>query len=289
MDTQHDHTDTPAATTLGSHAPQSSVLAGDSVTAPFTAKAALFAGVATILATGVAIAGSQLNVWDWQRGVAIAQYAALAGLLVLAVIAALIASRRRAGKPVYWARFLAGAAAALVAVAYGGTWALANVSHPALHDLSTSLASPPEFAAQTVRVDNLDQIPGAGDSDMAGLNPRQRWAAIHQEAYPELRSVRVEERPAAVIERMQRIAEDRNWTLVGADPVLGQMEFRGTTTLMNVPFTGVARAQAVAGAQASVIDVRMIAATGRSDRGTLAPEMSAFLSDVSGTTTATRR
>ena len=208
---------------------------------------------------------------------------------MVVLIAWIIVSRRRADKPAAWTRFLAGAATALVALAYGGNWAFANLSHPALHDLSTSLASPPEFAAQTVRVDNLDQVPGAGNSDMAGLNPRQRWAAIHQEAYPELRSVRIEEEPAAVIARMQRVAEDRGWTLVEADPVLGQVEFRGTTTLMNVPFIGVARAQAVPGARASVIDVRLIASAGRSDRGVLAPEISAFLSDVSGTTTATRR
>lgn len=247
------------------------------------------AGVLSLFATGVAIIGSQVRIWDWTKGVAIAQYAGLAGLLIIVLMAIMLRSRHREAKPLDLPHVLAGGLAAAISLVYGANWLMAGLTRPAIHDISTNLASPPEFAVTPLRVDNLDQIPGAGDKGMAGLNPRQRWAAIHQRAYPALRSVRVEDSQSAVLERAKRVAADRGWNLASGAAMSDALEFRGSATLMRVPFIGVVRVQPVPNAAASVIDMRLVGESGRSDRGVLEPEISAFLANVSGTTTATRR
>jgi hypothetical protein len=92
----------------------------------------------------------------------------------------------------WWARRKGGAAArplALAGMTLGGGLALWLLSFaytartvPAIHDISTDLADPPQFRMLEVRADNLDQIPGENEPEMKGMNPQQRWAALHQKA-----------------------------------------------------------------------------------------------------------
>ncbi|MEL7699323.1 MULTISPECIES: DUF1499 domain-containing protein [Citromicrobium] len=242
-------------------------------------------GIAALLTMLAMIAVSALGGIAWRQAVSIVMYAGLAGLIAVVLLLAFIFRRRKTGKSAFELPVIAGLAGGAVAAVYAASWGLAWIGHPAIHDISTELADPPQFRSLTVRPDNFDDIPGAGDSDMTGLNPRQRWAAVHQDAYPDIRSVRIDAQPAAVLAKAQRLAEDRGWTIAPGDSDT-TLEAQGRDTLLGVDFIFILRALPAQDGRASLIDVRMVTREGRSDYGVLAPIVRTFLADLSGTTTA---
>jgi uncharacterized protein (DUF1499 family) len=154
---------------------------------------------------------------------------------------------------------------------------------PAIHDISTDLADPPQFAKLTVRADNFDQIPGEGDSDMKGMSPQQRWVMIHQREYGDIRSVRVNESVEGVIEKAERIAKARGWDIAIADPIEGRMEATDTTRFFRFKDDVVLRVRATEDQTGSIVDMRSVSREGVSDLGVNAKRVRAFLADLSGT------
>lgn len=246
------------------------------------------AGIATLTTAIVVVALSAFGRIEWTQALTLVYWCAAAAALALLLIVVFALVRRRRGRPFFQLWPVLGAASAVVVVAYAVDWVAAWVEHPAIHDVSTDLADPPTFAVLPLRADNLDAVPGSDRRSMANLNPRQRWAAIHQDEYPGIRSVRIDDGAADVLEKAGRLARDRGWDIEENSPQ-GRLEARGTATLLAMPFIVVVEARPSGDGTASLIDMRMIAETGRSDHGVLAEEVESFLADLSGTTTAVRQ
>ncbi len=246
--------------------------------------AVLVLGVGAVLAFLVAALGTRVGLWNYSVGLMIVPWALLAALVapILALIDYLRARKRPRG--VRWPHLLIGCVAAVGLLIYLLPYLFAGLTRPAIHDISTDLANPPRFIALELREDNWDSIPGADDGDYRGMNPRQRWAMIHQDAYPDIRTVRVEEPMADVVERAERLAEDRGWDVALVTPRRGRMEATDTVSLFGFKDDVVLRARPVEGGAATVVDMRSVSRVGVSDLGVNAERIRDFLADLTGTT-----
>ena len=233
--------------------------------------------------------GTGWGFWDYVTGLTGVKYAFFLAIFTLLIAIAVFFWRRRKGMRNRMPRLIIGALSAAVFAGYIAYWLMVGSSLPAIHDISTDLADPPQFTALEVRADNWDAIPGADDSDMTGLSPRQRWALLHQKAYADIRSVRVNVPVADVIAAADRLAEDRGWDIVAADPTRGRLEATATVSAFRFKDDIVLRVRPAAGGQGSIIDMRSVSRVGQSDLGVNAERVRSFLSDLSGTTTATAR
>ncbi|WP_337658663.1 DUF1499 domain-containing protein [Sphingorhabdus sp. Alg231-15] len=230
--------------------------------------------------------GSGIGLWGWQSGLAALPWTGLVAVIALVIAIVGIILDRRNDRKTRWPLLGLGTIVSLGFVGYLASYAMTIGSLPAIHDITTDLADPPQFSALTLRADNWDNIPGADDGEMRGMNPRQRWATLHQDAYPDIRSVRIDQPVADVIEKAKRLAEDRGWTVVSVDPASGHLEATATISLFRFKDDVVIRARAAENGAASIIDMRSVSRVGVHDLGANAKRVRQFLSDLSGTTTA---
>lgn len=226
----------------------------------------------------------------WSRDVGIAQlYLAALAAGIVALIAALMlwAARKRGWYQSYTKRLLA-LLMSLSLVGYLGSWWLPSVTKPALHDISTTMADPPVFRTILLRDDNWDRVPEADNSDYQGLSPRQRWEQIHREAYPDLRTVRVEQSATLLMEKAERLANARGWDIRDLDAADGRLEASTTSTPMAYPHDIAIRIRPAEGGNGSIVDMRSVSREGYHDLGSNAEIIRSFLADLSGTTSGAR-
>jgi len=229
--------------------------------------------------------GSGIGLWGWKAGLAILPWTGLAALIALIIAVIGIIWDRRKARKTRWPLLGLGIIVSLGFIGYLGSYVMTSISLPAIHDITTDLADPPQFSTLTLRADNWDKIPGAEDDKMRGMNPRQRWATLHQRAYPDIRSVRIDQPVSQVIEKAKRLAEDRGWNVVNADPDSGHLEATATISLFRFKEDVVIRARPAENGDASIIDMRSVSRVCVHDLGTNAKRVRQFLSDLSGTTT----
>ncbi|MEP3224869.1 MAG: DUF1499 domain-containing protein [Parasphingorhabdus sp.] len=232
--------------------------------------------------------GSGLGLWGWQAGLKILPWTGLAALIALIIAIVGIIVDRRKGRKTRWPMLGLGAFVSVGFLGFLLSYVMTGASLPAIHDITTDLADPPQFSALTVRADNWDNIPGADDDAMRGMNPRQRWATLHQDAYPDVRSVRIDQPVAEVIEKAKRLTEDRGWEVVSVDPASGHLEATATISLFRFKDDVVIRARSAENGAASIIDMRSVSRVGVHDLGANAKRVRQFLSDLSGTTSASQ-
>jgi hypothetical protein len=162
----------------------------------------------------------------------------------------------------------------------------AALSVPAIHDISTDLADPPQFTAIVIRKDNLDAIPGIDNPDMKGLNPTQRWTLLHQKAFGDIRAVRINEPVAQVIAKAERLAKARGWQILLSSPEQGRLEATETSRFFGFKDDVVLRVRPTETGDGSIVDMRSVSRVGQSDLGVNAKRVRSFLADLSGTVTA---
>ena len=230
--------------------------------------------------------GSGVGLWGWQAGLGALPWTGLVALVALIVAIVGIILDRRKDRKTRWPLLGIGTLVSLGFIGYLASYAMTIASLPAIHDVTTDLADTPQFSALTLRADNWDNIPGADDGEMRGMNPRQRWATLHQDAYPDIRSVRIDQPVAEVMEKAKRLAEDRGWEIANVDPASGHLEATATISLFRFKDDVVIRARAAENGAASIIDMRSVSRVGVHDLGANAKRVRQFLSDLSGTTTA---
>tara|TARA_R110000772_G_scaffold41357_5_gene96026 strand:+ start:946 stop:1806 length:861 start_codon:yes stop_codon:yes gene_type:complete len=246
----------------------------------------LILAVAAVIAFFGAAFGAGIGLWGWKAGLAALPWTGLVALIALIIAVVGVMLDRRKDRKTRWPFLGLGAVISLGFIGYLASYAMTIASLPAIHDITTDLADPPQFSALTLRADNWDNIPGADDGEMRGMNPRQRWATLHQDAYPDIRSVRIDQPVAVVIEKARRLAEDRGWDVVNVDPVSGHLEATATISLFRFKDDVVIRARASENGASSIIDMRSVSRVGTHDIGANAKRVRQFLSDLSGTTTA---
>jgi hypothetical protein len=193
---------------------------------------------------------------------------------------------RKAINPPPRARRWVGMVVALIYVGWVGTFLMAGLTVPAIHDVSTNLADPPAFQTLALRTDNLDNIPGADDKDMRGLTPLQRWAVVHQKAYGDIRSVRSNEPVPMVIAKAERLAKARGWDVAISLPEEGRLEATATSAFFRFKDDVVLRVRPSETGEGSIVDMRSVSRVGISDLGMNAKRVRSFLADLTGTVTA---
>lgn len=243
---------------------------------------ALALSVGGVVAALVAALGSGAEAWSFGVGFGIlryAFYAAIAGGLL--AIAAFVLSRR--GGMRHGGINLAALLVALLFTGYLGNQIATARSVPAIHDVSTDLADPPQFRTLAVRADNLEDIPDDDRPELAALDPEKRWKAIHREAYGDIRTVRLPMSVPAALKLAHSITIDapRRWKVARVDPGGGTIEATATTLFFRFKDDVVVRVRPDPRARgSSIVDMRSISRVGGSDVGVNAARIRDFLEDL---------
>jgi hypothetical protein len=246
----------------------------------------LAAGVGALISGLVSAVGTGWGFWEYTSGLKGVAGAFLLGLGAILIGAVQGWRTRKAINPPPRARRWVGMGVALAYVAWVGTFLMAALTVPAIHDVSTDLADPPAFQTLALRADNLDNIPGADDKDMRGLTPLQRWALVHQKAYGDIRSVRSNEPVPMVIAKAERLAKARGWDVATSLPEEGRLEATATSAFFRFKDDVVLRVRPSETGEGSIVDMRSVSRVGTSDLGMNAKRVRSFLADLTGTVTA---
>ena len=169
---------------------------------------------------------------------------------------------------------LAGAALAIVLAGTTAAVPLAMQrtakSVPPIHDITTDPEHPPEFVslrALRERTSNGAQYGG------------ETVAAAQRRAYPDVRPLLLSIPPDRAFSLVEATAKNQGWQIVAAVPAEGRLEATDTTRWFRFKDDIVVRvAPALDGSR---IDVRSVSRIGRSDLGTNARRIRAFLAALS--------
>lgn len=248
----------------------------------------LAAGIGALVWGFVSAVGTGWGFWEYPTGLKGVTWAFFLGIGAI-LFGILFGWRaRKAIVPPPRTRRWVGMLVAIVYVGWVGTFLMAALTVPAIHDISTDLADPPTFQTLQLRADNLDNVPGANDEDMKGLTPQQRWAVVHQKAYGDIRSVRINEPVPLVIAKAERLAEARGWNVAIALPEEGRLEATETSAFFRFKDDVVLRVRPTDTGEGSIVDMRSVSRVGTSDLGVNAKRVRSFLADLTGTVTAAR-
>jgi len=246
----------------------------------------LIAGIGAFIWGLISALGTGWGFWEYTsglKGVTWAFFLALGAIL----LGALFGWRaRKSITPPPRKRRWAGMLAGLIYAGWVGTFLMAALTVPAIHDISTDLADPPAFRTLSLRADNLDAIPGMDDEKMKGMTPQQRWVVIHQKKYGDIRSVRINEPVPSVIAKAERLAEARGWDIAVSLPEEGRLEATETSALFRFKDDIVLRVKPTDTGEGSIVDMRSVSRVGVSDLGVNAKRVRSFLADLSGTVTS---
>ncbi|HYE28249.1 MAG TPA: DUF1499 domain-containing protein [Allosphingosinicella sp.] len=239
--------------------------------------AALVFGIGAVAAALVAAIGSATGLWGFRAGLTALRYLFFAAAVgALLGLIGLVMARRRAKL------MLANLAAMVVAlgfVLYLGNLVRIAKSVPAIHDVTTDLAQPPQFTRLKVRADNLENIPDEGDAALKRMAPEIRWKAVHRKYYSDLRTIRLPAPPAETVRRAAALARERGWALARVDEQAGTVEATDTSTFFRFKDDVVVRVRP-APEGGSLVDMRSISRVGVSDVGVNAKRVRAFLADL---------
>jgi len=235
--------------------------------APWISRCSAWARGLTLLA--VATGGVSLLLARYDIIPKLAGFAGFVGGALIALIALLLAlvglfGTRRMGFPMGGMTL----AAAFIALLYAGfilTRPLAAGDAPALHDVTTDLASPPQFEQIKLRADNL-----------AGVNTLENWKQLHAASYSDLKPIIVPGNVTDATRRAAAVAERLGWTLVAANTAKGHIEATDAVSFIRFYDDIVIRVVPAGDGGASRVDVRSVSRIGISDFGVNARRIRAF-------------
>jgi uncharacterized protein (DUF1499 family) len=152
---------------------------------------------------------------------------------------------------------------------------------PPIHDVTTNLASPPQFEKLPLRDDLNKIVPDGGRAELAALTPEQRRARLHAEAYADLRPVSVPMSVADTVKRLTDQAKARGWDVAVTDPAAGRVEATEHVSLFRFADDIVFRVTAdPANPARSIVDARSVSRVGVSDVGVNARRIRAALAEL---------
>jgi uncharacterized protein (DUF1499 family) len=223
---------------------------------------ALFCAAAAILA-GL---GSRWGWWHFRTGFQILTWAAYGGLAAAAVsivgiVMALVRTPRRGLLPA-----LIGLALGLLVA--GIPWQLKLTAQrvPPIHDITTDTENPPAFVAV---------VPLRKDAPNPADYGGSETAAQQLAAYPDVKPVLLTVSPEQAFVKALAAAGDMGWEIVEAKSTEGRIEATDTTFWFGFKDDVVVRIRAAD--HGSRIDVRSVSRVGKSDVGTNAKRIRAYL------------
>lgn len=212
--------------------------------------------------------GVRLGLWSFRTGFDLMRWGAYIGLAgaVLAVLQLVVPRWRRGRRP---ALVLA---IALGTLAAGVPWYWRRLASevPPIHDITTDTADPPAFVAVLpLRAQATNQAEYGGPE----------IAAQQAAAYPDIRPLILPStRPGAAFSRAHGAVRASGWDLVAADSAAGRIEATATTGWFAFKDDVVIRIRPEGAG--SRLDVRSVSRVGRSDVGTNARRIRAYLARV---------
>ncbi|MGA8276601.1 MAG: DUF1499 domain-containing protein [Rhodanobacteraceae bacterium] len=145
-------------------------------------------------------------------------------------------------------------------------------SVPPIHDITTDTSNPPAFVAVLPLRENAPNPATYGGADVA--------AAQHK-AYADIRPHRLDAPTDVAFRRALSAAQAMGWDIVASDPASGRIEATATTFWFGFKDDIVVRVAASGGG--SVVDVRSVSRVGKSDVGTNARRIRAYLKQLDAT------
>ncbi|MEW6325271.1 MAG: DUF1499 domain-containing protein [Nitrospirota bacterium] len=240
----------------------------------WVAPAGLGVAVAALAALALAGLGTRMGWWHFRAGFTLLFAGAVGGLAAAAVSATVLALTwlwppDRA--VLHRGMALAGIVIGVLAAAIPWQWKQAAQRVPPIHDITTDTEQPPEFVAiLPLRAD----APNPADYGGPDIAAQQRTA------YPDLQPLPLPQPPEAAFTAALDVARRIGWEIVAAEPAEGRIEATDTTFWFGFTDDIVVRIRPAA--EGSRIDVRSVSRVGRSDVGTNARRIRAYLKTLAG-------
>ena len=232
----------------------------------------VFAAFCLILTAAFAVTlilagtGTHLGWWGFRKGLAVLRWSAYAeismAILSLACCVMAAAGRARTAVPMSVIALILALGAVILPVRMWMTFR----SVPMIHDITTDMENPPRFDA-VLKLRKDAQNP----SEYGG----EEIAAQQRKAYPDLGPLFLDIPPTAAFERCLGTVNKMGWQMVNADAAKGIIEATDTTFWFRFKDDIVVRV--MPSGRGSRIDVRSVSRVGKSDIGTNARRIRAFL------------
>jgi len=223
---------------------------------------AIFSG----LAASSAGFGHRWGWWSYRTGFTVLKAAAYLGIAAAVVsLAGLVVTRpmfQRQGVVLALAGILIG----LLTAGIPWSWLRTVKQVPYIHDITTDTENPPKFIAVLPLRKNA-----ANPAEYSGPD----IAVQQRKGYPDIVPLRSKMPPDQVFEQALSIARDMGWEIVDAKPKDGRIEATDTTFWFGFKDDVVIRITPAL--DGSRVDVRSLSRVGRSDVGTNAKRIRAFL------------
>jgi uncharacterized protein (DUF1499 family) len=225
-------------------------------------------GLVAALLVLLAGPGTRIGLWEFRTGFSLLRWGGYLGLTAAALAIVLVLIRHRAGgtMPLFLGLLLG------LGTAWA-PWYWANRARrlPVIHDITTDPEHPPQFVAV------LPLRAGAPNPASYG---GPELAEAQRSAYPDIKPLVLTLAPAAAYSRALESAHNMGWEIVAADSAGGRIEATATTPWFGFKDDIVVRVKPEAGG--SRIDVRSVSRVGKSDVGTNARRIRAYLADLAG-------
>lgn len=226
---------------------------------------ALLAGLTAALAGF----GSRWGAWHFRSGFQLLEWAAY-GAIAAAVVALIAMVLTRGGRGKRGFSVAAVAFLLALAVAYvPWSWLRTARSVPPIHDITTDLENPPEFAAVVPLRTRAPNPVEYGGPEVAVQQRR---------AYPDIRPLVLDLPRERAFQRALDTAQEMGWEIVAASPSAGRIEATDETFWFGFKDDVVIRLTALN--DRTVVDVRSLSRVGGGDAGTNAKRVRGYLKAV---------
>lgn len=277
-------TETPAPKAVGVDAPVSKRV----TLRRWVLRIALGLAIASPLIFMLAGLGAKVGLWSWQFGLGTLtrQVGPLLMMITLVVglIALLLALLIKPRKGIIVAML----AILIPVVGFANLRATqAKVaSLPFIHDVTTDTQDPPTFGAiimaEREALEGVNTVDYAGkramtmEKDAEGKPIMKLVSALQTQAYPEVRTLVLNEAPDVAFGRAEQAARDMGWAIKETDAASGRIDATDTTFWYGFKDDVTIRLRPAQG-DGTRIDVRSISRVGGSDIGANAARVEAFL------------
>lgn len=243
------------------------------------ARLCLLLGLGAAVLALVGAIGAGQDWWGKLDGLSFVIAAVVVALLGLVFSLVVLLLYRKKGRAIRNLT-LAGLLCSLAYLGVIGYWVNVGLGVPQIHDITTDLDNPPQYQVLKLRKDDLADVPGRGEAKYAGMDAMERWRLLHRGAYGDLRTLVLPLQVDAVVTLAEKVARERGWDIVVANPAEGRLEAVDTVSLFRFKDDVVVRVQPGPGGLTSQVDVRSVSRVGRSDLGVNAKRIRGFLKDL---------